>query len=112
MAERAGGYYGEAFKGNRGVTEGDLLSPTIFNIVADAVVRHWVVVMMEVAEEQGERVQESRHQNALFCADDGMVALLDPRWIQDSCSTLVSLFDSLGQQINFGGKSGMICRPC
>ena len=42
MVARAGGYYGEAFKGARGVTQGDLLSPTIFNAVVDAVVHHWV----------------------------------------------------------------------
>ena len=29
MASRAGGYYGAAFKGAIGVTQGDLLSPTI-----------------------------------------------------------------------------------
>ena len=42
MVVRAGGYYGEAFKGDRGVTQGDPLSPTIFNVVVDAVVRHWI----------------------------------------------------------------------
>ena len=40
MVSRAGGYYGEEFKGARGVMQGDLLSPTIFNVVVDAVVRH------------------------------------------------------------------------
>ena len=38
MVARAGGYYGKAFKGERGVTHGDPLSPTIFNLVVDAVV--------------------------------------------------------------------------
>ena len=42
MAARAGGCYGMAFKGVGGVTQGDPLSPTIFNIVVDAVVRHWL----------------------------------------------------------------------
>ena len=42
MVARAGGYYGEAFKGARGVTLVDPLSPTIFNVVVDAVVRHWI----------------------------------------------------------------------
>ena len=42
MVERAGGYYGEVFKGARGVTQGDPLSPTIFNVVVDAVVRQWI----------------------------------------------------------------------
>ena len=42
MVARAGGYYGEAFWGERGVTQGDPLSSTIFNVVVDAVVQHWV----------------------------------------------------------------------
>ena len=37
MVARAGGYYGEDFKGERGVTQGELMSPTIFNVVVDAV---------------------------------------------------------------------------
>ena len=75
MVARAGGYYGAAFKGARGVTQGDPLSPTIFNMVVDDVVRQWVTVMAEGAEERGERGQEGRHQNALFYADTVMVAL-------------------------------------
>ena len=40
MVARAGGNYRADFKGDRGVTKGDPLSPTIFNMVVDAVVRH------------------------------------------------------------------------
>ena len=53
MVARAGGYYGTAFKGGRGVTQGDPLSPTIFNVVVDAVVCHWVTGIIVDAEEQG-----------------------------------------------------------
>ena len=60
MVARAGGYYGTAFQGARGVTQGDPLSPTIFNMVVDAVVRHWVMVMVEGVEEQGEHGQDRR----------------------------------------------------
>ena len=38
MVARAGGYYGEAFKGARGVTQVDPMFPTIFNVVVGAVV--------------------------------------------------------------------------
>ena len=38
MVARAGGYYGAAFTGARRVTQGYQLSPTIFNVVVDAVV--------------------------------------------------------------------------
>ena len=73
MLSRAGGYYGTAFRGERGVTQGDPLSSTIFNVVVDAVVKHWVAVMVEGAGERGDHGQEDRHQAALFYADDGMV---------------------------------------
>ena len=46
---RAGGYYGASFKGGRVVTQGDPLSPIIFNVVVDAVVQNWVAVMVEGA---------------------------------------------------------------
>ena len=50
MVERAGGYYGTAFRGERGVTQSDPLSPIIFNVVVDAVVRHWVKGVVEESE--------------------------------------------------------------
>ena len=53
MAARLGGYYGEAFKGERGVTQGDPLSPTIFNVVMDVVVRHWLEGLKADKEEKG-----------------------------------------------------------
>ena len=79
MVARAGGYYRTGFKGAIGVTQGDPLSPTIFNVVVDAVVRHWVTIAVEEAETQGERGREGRHEATLFYADDGMVASSDPR---------------------------------
>ena len=41
MVAQAGGYYGESFHRERDVTQGYPLSPTIINVVVDAVVRHW-----------------------------------------------------------------------
>ena len=53
MVARAGGYYKEAFKGARGVTHGDPLSPIIFNVVVDVVVRHWVTMALEEVDKRG-----------------------------------------------------------
>ena len=75
MVARGGGYCGTAFLGVRGVTHRDPLSPTIFNVVVDAMVRNWVTVVIAGAEERGARGKEGRHQYSLFYADDGMVPL-------------------------------------
>ena len=53
MVARAGGYYGDAFKGARSVMQGDPLPPTIFNVVVDAVVLHWVTMALDEAEKRG-----------------------------------------------------------
>ena len=78
MVARAGGYYGTGFKGERGLTQGNPLSPTIFNMVVYAVVRHCVTVVIADTEERGELGKEGRHQADLFYAEDGMVASSDP----------------------------------
>ena len=112
MVAKAGGYYGSDFRGSRGVTKRDLLSTTIFNVVAYAVVRHWVKVTVESAEEKSGRGQEGRHQNAFFYLDDGMVMSLDPRWLQGAFSTLLGLFDRVGLKKNSRKTFGMVFHPC
>ena len=82
MLARAGGYYSAAFTGSQGVIQLDPLSPTIFNVVVDVVVCHWVSVIVEGTKERGGRGQEGRHQIFLFYADDGMVAFSYPKCLQ------------------------------
>ena len=77
MAAIASGYYGKAFKGDRGVTQGDPLSPTIFNVVVDAVVRHWIEGLKTETKVQGATGREG-HCSAVFYANDGMVGASDP----------------------------------
>ena len=112
MVARAGEYYGTGFKGERGVTQGDPLSPTIFNVVVDVVVRHWVTLTVEEGETRGEQGWKGRHQATLFYADDIMVASSDPRWLQWAFTTLVGLFDRVGLKTNTGKTVSMTCRPC
>ena len=112
IVARAGGYYGIAFRGGRGVTQGDPLSTTIFNVVVDTVTRHWVQGVVEEAEVRGELGKEGRHQAKLFYADDSMVASSDPAWIQGAFNSLVGLFNRVGLQTNIGKTVGMVCHPC
>ena len=45
MMSRAGCYYSTPLKGYWGAAKGDHLSPTIFNMVVDVVIRHWVTLV-------------------------------------------------------------------
>ena len=45
MVARAGCYYGTTFKGHLGLTKGGPISPTIFNMVVDAMIRHLVMLV-------------------------------------------------------------------
>ena len=55
MVVRVGGYFGDPLKGQHGMTQGDPLLPTMFNVVVDVVLRHWVSV---VTEAEGEAIPE------------------------------------------------------
>ena len=90
--------------------QGDPLSPTIFNVVVDAVVRHWVTGFIADAEERGELGKEGRHQAALFYSEDGMVASSDPRWLHGELNTLIGLFDMVGLLTKVGKTVGMVCQ--
>lgn len=45
MAAKTGGYFVLPFQGYRGLTQGNTLYPTMFNVVMDSVIRHWVTVV-------------------------------------------------------------------
>ena len=96
MAARSGGYYGTAFKGERGVTQGDPLFPTLFNVVVDAVVRHWQEGL-QADKDYKEAEGGEGHFLAVFYADDGMVGATDPQWLQGAFSALVAIFDRVGR---------------
>ena len=75
------------------MTQGDPLSPTIFNVVVDAVVCHLVTLAVEDTEKKWERGEEGRQQASLFYTDDGMLASSDPRWLKRAFNALVGLFE-------------------
>ena len=56
------------------------------------VTRNWVGVMAVILDDQSGCGQEVSHQNSLFYADYGMVALSDLIWLQGAFSTLLGLF--------------------
>ena len=99
MVARYGCYFGSPFKGYRGFTQADPLTTTIFNMVVNAVIRHWVAVV--VGEEAvpgsfGRSVQTITTLTTLFCADDGLLTSQRPAWLQEALDVLTGLFDQGG----------------
>ena len=68
--------------------------------------------MVESVVGQGGCGWEGRHKNALFCADDSMIASSDPGCLKAACSTLLGMFDQMGLKTNVGKTVGMVFRPC
>ena len=93
------------------MTQDNPLSPTIFNVVVDVVVRHWIEVLQTATEEKGETGREG-HFSAVFYADDRMVVSSDPVWLQGAFSALVAIFDRVGLRNNVNKTVSMTCHPC
>ena len=110
MACRAGGRYGRRFKARRGVTQGGPLSPTIFNLMVDAVVREWLSRALS-PEEAREAILQVRQLMAAFYADDAVVASRDPDKLQDSFDELTALFDRVGLKTNAKKTEVMVMTP-
>ena len=137
MVARAGGYYVAPFCEERGVTQGDPLSPTIFNVVVDVVVRHWESLLVaeqgggESSDDEGNRAQmagrkiqdrdgrrqwsEEGHQRLtvkaeFFYANDGIVTSTDLGWIQLAFDMLTGIFDRVGLRANVQNTVGMVCQ--
>ena len=70
---------------------------------------NWIV---EETEARGETVREGQHQAAFFYAENGMVVLSEPAWIQGAFTALVDIFDRVGLMINVGKTVSMVCHPC
>ena len=100
IVKKTGRYFGPPFQEYRGVTQVDNFFPTVFNVVVDAVIRHWtmVVVLTEAgAEGLGETFQELA---ALLYANSMLVASPWTERLQRAFNALTYIFDWVGIYIN------------
>ena len=96
MVPKAGKFFGQPFWMEKGVTQGETVSPTIFNIMVDTVVR---AVLLEVCIPQ-----EAHHgfgwaageHSIFFYADDGRIAGRNQIWVQTTLTDMVSMFERVG----------------
>ena len=112
MVARDGGYFGMPFKGYCGVTQGDLLFPTISNVVVDAIICYWVAVAKPTGdgtEGLGLSIQDLA---VYFYADDGLVASTHPQRLQRAFVVLNGLFDRVGLRTSTRNTVSMACQIC
>ena len=99
VVAKQSGYFGNPFDATRGVTQGDIISPTIFNIIADAVIRCWLATVSEDDTDASDGLGHNiTARAALFYADDGLVASPDPEWLQIHAAHTPGLPPSGGSQ--------------
>jgi retron-type reverse transcriptase len=82
-------YFGKSFKAEQGVRQGDIISPTLFNIMLDAVIR-----------EYNNTARIDNTAIIQFYADNGFIASPDHRFIQHTLNALLHNFSSFGLCIN------------
>ena len=97
---RAQGNYGTSFRARRGVTQGGPLSPTLFNLLVDAVVREWLWTLYNAQTSREWAAQVRRELFAIFYVDDALVASRDPEALQRALDILVALFEHVGLRTN------------
>ena len=109
MVPKSGKYCGHPFSTGRGVTQGDPVSPTLFNIIVDEVVRETLQEICGPQEAQhGFRWSEGEH-NICFYAYDGRIAGKYLIWVQAALITMVRIFERVGLQTNLDKTKAMIC---
>ena len=112
MVNRAGRYYSTLFKGQLEVAQEDPLSPTIFFMVVDAVIRHWVTLVEgeEAVPDVFEQVVQCLE--ALFYTKNVLLALSRPARIQTALGVLTGFFEKVVLHTNVNKTVGLLFQPC
>ena len=103
-------FFGKPFKATRGVTQGDIISPMLFNIAVDAVIRAWERDMKAWRIGHGKEGDGPLDMDCEFYADDGKIGSTDAPSVQQATIIMVELFKSLGLKANAQKTKGMITR--
>ena len=84
--------YNTLFKASRDVTQGGSLSPTVFNLIVDTIIREWERHLIK----KGWRVGNMRRLFACFYTDGRLLAARKPKHVQLVFNLLPALFDRVG----------------
>jgi hypothetical protein len=109
VVARQGGYHSKAFKAERRVTQEDIPSPMIFNIVVDCVIWAWELEISDGRSLTDEVVRSL--VAAMLYDDDGLIASYQLKLAQDSLDYLVEIFQRMVLNINTSKTKFLTCSP-
>jgi Reverse transcriptase (RNA-dependent DNA polymerase) len=99
MTPKQAGFYGKPFKASRGVRQGDVLSPMIFNLVVDAIIREAEHQRRETATNPNTETRDPASET-IFYADDGLLIEKDSAKLQKGIDIYTELFGRVGLEMN------------
>ena len=108
---KTGNFLGKDFRTGRVLTEGDPVSPTIFNIMVDLVVWEVLDVFCKPQEAHHRLGWAAGERNLIFYANGGKIAGRDHLWVQDAISVMVAIFRRMGLETNLENTKTMVCTP-
>ena len=80
-------------------------------MVVDAVIHHWVTVVMPTESDKGGIGLTIINLVEYFYADDSLVASTQLERLQRAFDVLTGLFDRVILQTNTANTVGMVCQP-
>ena len=92
-AVRQRGYYGKVFKPGRGMTQGDIPFPLLFNLIIDTIVRQ---LAQDTAGSETTRIESL----SVFYADDGYIGGVDAGRVQALTDKAAQMFETMGLVAN------------
>ena len=107
MVPKQAGFFGRPFRATRGVRQGDIVSPFIFNIVCDAIIREWEMQMNNI-----DTRQERKESKAQFYADDGLLTGDDAQMVQNALNIFTDTFARVGLKMNAVKTKAMTMAGC
>ena len=94
------------------MTQGDLVSPTLFNVIKDNVIQEWLALTVEDKRADLDGVGENVNIClGVFHANDNMVGYIDSNCLKHSMKILIRIFRRYGLAANIAKSHTMTCQP-